>query len=229
MDLVRDLISLGRNAREEAKIKVRQPISEVILDGKNEEILEGLKDLISEELNVKKITYAKDLSLYMNFTVKPNFKEAGKVIGSKMKEFVAFLSNLSEEEIASVREGKPLTFDGIEIDSSLLDVRVSSKEGFDVALLNNNFVILNTTLTSDLINEGYAREIVSKVQNLRKEKDFNIEDRINLYFNGLDDVFNSFESYIKKETLAVNLDHKDSLDNKFDINGVEVYLDVEKI
>ena len=93
MDLVRDLISLGRNVREEEKIKVRQPISEVILDGKNKEILQGLEDLIKEELNVKEIVFEKDLTKYMNFKIKPNFKEAGKVLGNKMKDFVRFLDD----------------------------------------------------------------------------------------------------------------------------------------
>ena len=78
MDLVRDLISLGRNVREEEKIKVRQPISEVILDGKNKEILKGLEDLIKEELNVKEIVFEQDLTKYMDFQVKPNFKRTKK-------------------------------------------------------------------------------------------------------------------------------------------------------
>ena len=87
MDLVRELISLGRFAREEAKIKVRQPLSEIIIDGKYEELIgEGI-ELIIDELNIKKVTYEKDLTKFMNITVIPNFKEAGKIIGSKMKLF----------------------------------------------------------------------------------------------------------------------------------------------
>ena len=96
MDLVRELISLGRNAREEEKIKVRQPISEVILDGKNKNVLGDLSDLIKEELNVKNIIFENDLSKYMNFSIRPNFKEAGKVIGAKMKDFTNYLSGLSD-------------------------------------------------------------------------------------------------------------------------------------
>ncbi len=87
MDLVRDLISLGRNAREEVKIKVRQPLSEAILDGKTKAIINDLDVLIKEELNVKNLVFAKDLSEYMTFEVKPNFKEVGKVFGPAIKEF----------------------------------------------------------------------------------------------------------------------------------------------
>lgn len=232
MDLVRDLISLGRNVREEEKIKVRQPIKEVILDGKNKEILEGLEGLIKEELNVKEIIFEKDLSKYMNFKVKPNFKEAGKILGSKMKNFTNHLANLSEEEINKVTKGETITFDDTEITPSLLDIKIESKEGMKVAMENNNFIILNTTLTEDLLKEGIAREVISKVQNLRKEKDFDIENRIKLYYNSNDyfeEVLKDFETYIKDETLALELIKDESLTNKYNINDIEVYLDVERI
>ena len=199
MDLVRDLISLGRNVREEERIKVRQPILEVILDGKNKKILNGLDDLIKEELNVKNIVFEDDFTKYMDFKIKPNFKEAGKVLGSKMKDFVSFLDNLSDSEVRSIVNGNSITFDGMTIGNELLDVKIASKDGMKVSMENNNFIILNTTLNDDLIREGIAREIVSKVQNLRKEKGFDIENRIILYYNGsLDDVLDEFGDYIKK-------------------------------
>ncbi|MDO4369654.1 MAG: isoleucine--tRNA ligase, partial [bacterium] len=232
MDLVRNLISLGRNVREEEKIKVRQPIKEIILDGKNREILKGLDDLIKEELNVKEIVFEDDLSKYMNFTLKPNFKEAGKVIGSKMKEFVSFLSNLNNDDTNKLKNGESIEFDGILVDKSLIDIRISSKEGMKVAMEDNNFIILNTILDDDLIKEGIAREVVSKVQNLRKEKDFEIENRINLYYNSDDrfeEVIREYGDYIKNETLAVELIKKDNLDKQFEVNDLDVYLDVEVV
>ena len=87
MDLVRELISIGRNIREEQKLRVRQPLSEILIDGKNSMVIGELTELIKEELNVKKVTYVKDTSEYMNFTVKPNFRNVGKVFGSNLKEF----------------------------------------------------------------------------------------------------------------------------------------------
>ncbi len=232
MDLVRDLISLGRNVREEEKIKVRQPILEVVLDGKNKSILDGLEELIKEELNVKEIVFEDDLSKYMNFKVKPNFKEAGKVIGNKMKDFVKYLDNLSDEDIKRVNNRENLSFEGIEITFEMLDVKIESKEGMKVAMEDNNFIILNTTLTEDLIKEGIAREVVSKVQNLRKEKDFDIENRIKLYYNSEDyfeEVLKDYGDYIKDETLAVEIIKDNNLTNKYNINDVKVYLDVEKV
>ena len=231
MDLVRDIISLGRNAREEAKIKVRQPISEVLIDGKNKDILKDLTSLITDELNVKKLTFVDDLSLYMNFIIRPNFKETGKLFGNKMKEYQTFLNNLTEKDKETLLNGGTLKFEEFDIDKNLVDIRIESKEGFDCINEGNNFIILNTTLTEDLIKEGLARELVSKVQNMRKEKDFNIEDRINLFYNGdsyFESVLKEFESYIKEETLALSLIKKEDLTNLVKLNDLDVYLDIEK-
>ncbi len=231
MDLVRDLISLGRNAREEAKIKVRQPLSEVILDGRLKTTLKDLDLLLKEELNVKTITFADDLGKYMNFIVKPNFKEAGKVFGSKMKDYVSYLSNLTNDDINALRNGKTLEFESVVVDDSLVEIKVSAKEGFDAVLDNGNFIILNTTLNDDLLLEGIARELVSKVQNLRKEKSLDIADRIVLYYKDDDkmkDILSKFKDYIKEETLTVKFVSKDDASYTYDLNGYTAYIDLEK-
>ena len=235
MDLVRDLISLGRNAREEVKIKVRQPISEVLLDAKKKDIIGDLEGLIKEELNVKEITYIKDLSKYMNFEVKPNFKVAGKMFGPKIKLYSEALNNLPLDEINTLNDGNDITIklDGedVKVTKEMVDIRVDAKEGYDTEKDANNFIILNTNLTDELINEGIARELISKVQNLRKQKDFNVEDRITLYYSSndkFDKVLDLFEDMIKKETLSTNLVKTDDLTEEFDLNGVIVKLDVKQ-
>ena len=233
MDLVRDLISLGRNVREEVKIKVRQPISEVILDGKNEPVIKDLTDLIKEELNVKEVTFVNDLTEYMTLSIKPNFRECGKMFGKEIGAYSKLLETLSQDEINNLQNEKEIVkeFNGndLTITPSMVDIRVSSKEGYDAANMNNNFIIIDTTLTDELIKEGIARELVSKVQNLRKEKDFNVADRITLYYSGdIKDVIESFSDYIKKETLSLDIIEKDSLTNEYDLNGKIVKLDVEK-
>ena len=94
----------------------------------------------------------------------------------------------------------------LEVTSEMVDIRVNSKEGYDAAYLNDNFIVIDTKLTEDLILEGVAREIVSKVQNLRKESNFDVENRINLYYDGdLDDVLAKYSDYIKKETLSIDI------------------------
>ncbi|MFR7871013.1 MAG: class I tRNA ligase family protein, partial [Fenollaria timonensis] len=94
MDLVRTLVKLGRSSRENAKIKVRIPLNEIVIDGKYREDLEDLTDLIKEELNVKNVYYEDDLKKYMNFNLKPNFKVAGSILGSKIKDFTKYLLNV---------------------------------------------------------------------------------------------------------------------------------------
>ena len=235
MDLVRNLISIGRYVREEAKIKVRQPLSQCLIDGKHKNILGDLTNLIKEELNVKEVVYADDLSTYMNFSVKPNFKEVGKVFGPLIKEFQTKLEGLSNDDITKLENGEDITLNiGNEdktITKNMVEIRISSKEGFNVGMENNIFIILDTTLTDDLILEGNAREIVSKIQQLRKAKDFNVEDRITTYYSGDEDINKTiakFKDYISKETLSTKLECKDNLEEKLDINGHEMLVDIKR-
>ena len=235
MDLVRDLISLGRNAREEAKIKVRQPISEVLIDGKNETLISDLLPLIEEELNVKNVVFVDNVNAYMDFMVKPNFKIAGPVFGPKIKFFGEALSNLPVAEINKLQNSNNITVmvDGeeFEISPDMADIRISAKEGFDVAMENNNFIILNTELTNELIEEGIAREFISKIQNMRKTKDYNIVDRITIYYSGDTEVVNtvnSLKEFIMKETLATDIVEKSGLEESFDLNGHDTFLDTKR-
>ena len=235
MDLVRHIISLGRNIREEVKIKVRQPISEALIDAKNKDLISDLTPLIKEELNVKDVTFIDDISTYMNFNVKPNFKEVGKVLGPKIKEFQTRLQELSNEDINNLRNNKDIIIkldnEDFTVKSNMILINSISKEGFDVALEDNDFIILNTELTPDLINEGIAREFVSKVQNLRKQNNFDIVDRINIYYSGdkdIDESVDSFKDFIKNETLALEVIKRES-SAVVDLNGHECRIDVEVV
>ena len=235
MDLVRDLISLGRNAREEAKVKVRQPISEVILDGKNKKVISDLVDLIKEELNVKEVKFESDLSKYINFVIKPNFKEVGKILGPKMKLFQEALTKLSTDEKMALKDGKEITIlldnEEFTVTDTMVEIRVESKEGFNASYEGNNFIVLNTTLTEALINEGLARETVSKIQQIRKNNDFDIADRVVVSYEANDEYSNSianFIEFIKDETLALEFNKTTGLTDEYDINEYKVKFKVEK-
>ena len=234
MDLVRDLISLGRGAREDVKIKVRQPISEVVLDGKNEKIIGELVSLIKEELNVHTVTFTNKLDTYMTFEVKPNFKVCGKIFGPQMKEFQSKLMTLSESEIHSLQNDTAISMEiggnNVSVNKEMVEIRINAKEGFDAAYANNNFVVLNTVLTDELIDEGIVRELISKVQNLRKNNNFNIVDRIKIYYYSdtkLEERLSKYLDYIKEETLCVELINE-KRGELFNLNGIDVYLDVER-
>mgnify|MGYP000386881882 FL=1 len=236
MDLVRDLISIGRNVREESKIKVRQPISEILLDKKKEKVIGELTSLIKEELNVKEVIYTDDLSTYMNFMVKPNFKEVGKILGKNINEFSDKLLELSNEDINKLENNESIkmsidntTYD---ITKDMVDIRISSKEGFKAMVVGNNFVILNTTVTKELENEGLARETISKVQQLRKTMNFDITDRINMYIDATSEYKENIKDYldmIKDETLTINVYDKDGIEDKVNINDYEVGFVLEKV
>lgn len=238
MDLIRDLVTLGRGARESVKIKVRQPIQRVFVDGRYESLIADLSDLIEEELNVKEVVFAEDLGLYMNFSLKPNFKVLGPLLGSKMGAFGKALADVSPQVVAPVLnaggtydielEGETFT-----LDKENVLVNISAKEGFTVGMDNNLFMILDTTLSEALIQEGYARELISRVQQMRKANDFNVLDEIQIYYQ-CEDAFEAgikaHADYIKGETLAVELIRgQDAPYEDFVLNECNVRIFVKKI
>ena len=235
MDLVRDIISLGRNVREEVQIKVRQPLSEVILDGKKEDIISDLSDLIKEELNIKEVIFENDLSKYMNYEVKPNFKVCGPLFGKNIKLLSQTLLNLDNESINKLNNNEEITItledNEYKLNQEMVDIRINAKDGFNVASDSKNFIILNTSLNEELINEGIAREVISKVQNIRKTKDFNIVDRIKIYYSSseLNDKLTNFVEMVKSETLALELINQDNNGEVYNLNGIESKLDVERV
>ena len=235
MDLIISLISMGRNAREEAKIKVRQPIKNIILDKSVEKIIGDIDSLIKEELNVKEIIYMEDLSEYMTMEYKPNFKVAGKLFGKDMKDFTNYLVNITKEDLKKLEQDTlTITLNGTDykITSDLIEKRINSKAGYNVAVENNKVIILNTELTKDLLNEGLARETISKVQNLRKTSGFDIADRINIYYASNDEYSMNIKDYlemIRKETLALNMERVSELKDIIDINEYQVGIQLERV
>ena len=237
MDLVRNLVALGRASRETVKIKVRQPLKDVVIDGKYEENIKDLVPLIMEELNVKEVVFEKDLSQFMNYSLKPNFKVAGSVLGSKIKEFGKVLNELdAKETVEKLESGEPLTLnlngEDTDIVKDYVLVSISSKEGFNVIMENNLFVILDTTLTPELINEGFAREFVSKVQQMRKSNGYEVLDNIQIFYDGSDEIkaaLDEYEEFIKIETLAKSIEKITEDLEKQDLNGQMTGIRLERI
>ena len=189
-----------------------------------------------EELNVKKVVFERNLDQYMNFSLKPNFKVAGPVLGSKIKSFGAALGKVNAADFAAQMEkdGKAvICIDGedLEIAKDYVDIRINAKEGFAVAMENNIFTILDTTLTEDLIDEGLARELVSKVQQMRKQHNFEMMDHILIALQGDDKVKQAVarhKDYIMKETLAEDIAEGNDLD-VYDLNGHKTGISVKRL
>jgi len=235
MDLVRELISVGRYVREENKIRVRQPLSEILIDGSKKDVIGNLTDLIKEELNVKNVTYITDTSKYMDFIVKPNFKEVGKIFGSNLREFQDKLLELSISDIKKLQNNEIITMEIVgtnyDINLGMVDIRIIAKEGFNVGKVNNNYIILNTNLDKDLIDEGLAREVISKVQQTRKNINLDIIDRITITYtsdDNLKEAIDNFEEYIKNETLATDIIYQDNNGEEIEINGYKLKISIVK-
>ena len=237
MDLVRSLVALGRASRESARIKVRQPIQEILVDGKYESRIAHLVPLIREELNVKEVVFAKDLKEYMDFRMKPNFKVAGPVLGGRIRLLAKALAAMDACDVAPrLEEGETMTvvLDGEDypISKENVQITISAKKGFNIAAENNLFVVLDTTLTPDLIDEGLARELVSKVQQMRKNNGYEVMDHIRIMLNADDAVQKAVEGhrkFIMKETLALEMEWaKDFSPEKFNLNGHTTGIRIEK-
>lgn len=235
MELVRDICSLGRNAREDAAIKVRQPLNFMILPLVDEAVIEDFESIIKEELNIKEIVYKDDMTEYMDYIVKPNFKVVGKVFGPKMKDFQEAVSKLDINDVNKIKAGYfKMNFLGEEIDvtEDMILTTLKNKKGYCAASNGKTSIVLDTSLTEDLILEGLAREVVRKVQNLRKEADFVITDHINLYYHGdemFDKMLASYDEYIKNETLADSLVEDQNIEKDMELNDIVVGLRVERI
>ena len=237
MEIVRNLVTIGRASREKVKIKVRQPLKEIVIDFTLKEKIGDLTELVKEELNVKEVVFEKDLSEFMNYSLKPNFKVCGKVLGSKIKEFGNYLNEVNPKAFIDELENGSvkivLNVEEVEILKDYVDVKVNAKEGFDVTMENNLFVILDTALTDELLNEGFAREIVSKVQQLRKTNDYDVLDEIIIKYVATDRLNIAIENYkefIMTETLATEIVRVENLEaEEVDFNGESGKLFVERI
>ena len=236
MDLVRTLVSLGRGIREKERIKVRQPLSEVLVDGKYEALISDLTPLIMEELNVKNVRFDSDLDKFMNFSLKPNFRQAGPYFGKQVKAFGNYIANADPKAFISEIESKgevDIELDGktFTVNKELLDIRIEAREGFSVAMENNIFAILDTSLDQTLIDEGFARELISKVQQIRKAQDLDMMDNIDIFIDCDQEILNAVnihKDYIMTETLALSINNEAGLEDTYDLNGHKTGIKVVK-
>jgi len=239
MGLVRELVTLGRSARETEELKVRQPIAQVLVDGRHEELISDLVPLMKEELNVKEVVFTDELGEYMEYSLKPNFQLVGPKLRDKVKVFASKLQELDASETAkALEDGEEITvdLDGEDFTFSEEDViiNISNLEGFTVGMENNAFIILDTRLTPELKAEGFAREFVSKVQQMRKANDYEMLDRIEIEYDSDQEIQSAvadFEDYIKDETLADSIEYVEGLDagEDYDLNGHAAKIKVRKI
>lgn len=217
MKTLREIASLGRSARMDAKLKVRQPLAGVTVilsDAADQGWLEEHGAILQTELNVKSVRYTSDAGQYVSYQVIPNFKRLGPRVGKLMPAVKNALSEVDGGTILAELEahGKfelPINDETIELDSDDIQVRLQAKDGWAAAQGNSSVVILSTELTDELIREGMARDVVRLVQDRRKELDLQFTDRIQIWLETenkkLHQAISENSEYITAETLATNL------------------------
>ena len=231
-------VTLGHSIRKEHKQKVRQPLACAHIISSNLDLLNSLKKqthLIAEELNVKNIQFHEDESEFVQWTAKPNFPILGKKIGKLMPLAQKVISNLKKEQILALSQGVNQTIE-IGQESVLLepaDVTIERKVKLDIKADNMGdlTVALDTILTEDLIQEGFAREIVNKINTSRKEMLLEVQDRIEVTMQASAYVQSCFEKhcqYICHEVLATAFNFKNCEGEEIDLNGETVKLLIQK-
>ncbi|MHC4884929.1 MAG: class I tRNA ligase family protein [Planctomycetota bacterium] len=220
MELVREAASLGLSARAGQKIKVRQPLGEAIVivaNASDQAQIEELQAVICEELNVKTLTFTEEASTYVDYEVKPNFKLLGPKLGKQMGALGKILKGLDAAALCSqVNQGTPveveLNGEPLSLLPEELDVRVSAKEGYVAAQGPKTVVVLDTMVTDALAQEGLAREVINRIQGLRKEMDLAYESRIHVRLEcseGLQTAVDKHREMIQQETLATEIQFGD--------------------
>jgi isoleucyl-tRNA synthetase len=210
--LVQRIVSLGRAARAKANLKVRQPLQEVSVRVPRPEegpVLERLADQVLDELNVKTLSVIGEDANLFEYSVKPNLPVIGPKYGSEVGKITRALNAANAEEVArKAASGQPVSLDGIELQPNELLITLSGKPGYAVAEEAGYAVAITTEVTPELADEGLARELVRRIQEMRKSAGFEIADRISLSYDGGEDVARvmaSWGDYIKQETLAERL------------------------
>lgn len=240
MELAQKLTSLTLALRKKADIKVRQPLSHIMIPSTAANIEENLKaveDLIKAEVNVKDIKIVASSDGILVKRIKPDFKKLGPKCGKAMKSVANALQTLAQAEIRKFEEaGKYIiNVDGTEIEVAVTDVEIFSEDipGWLVANDGNLTIALDITVTEELKQEGLARELVNRIQNMRKGSGLNITDKINISYksdNEYKTAIESFAEYIMQQVLAVSITQSENIDDaqNFDIDGKQISIKIEK-
>jgi isoleucyl-tRNA synthetase len=237
MDLARQVINSGHSLRSQANIKVRQPLSKVqiaVPQKEKQQILSQLKEVIKDELNVKKVEILDSAEGFVKKTVKPNAKILGPKYGHKMKEII---NAAREEQFELNQDQETITIAGETIQlAGNFEIQYLAKEGTLAESTNGIATILETELTEDLIQEGIARDTIRQIQEFRKEMDLEVDQRITVYIESKDKDFSqaitNFADIIREETLADELQQSGNFewDNHkvSEINSIQVTIGIKK-
>ena len=241
MQMAQDITSMVLALRRKVNIKVRQPLQSImipVMTSEQKAHIEAVKSLIMNEVNVKEIKFVESDAGVLVKKVKCDFKKLGPKFGKQMKNVAALVAEMSQDAINELeRNGKyTLTLDGAPADIELADVEIISEDipGWLVTNDGKLTVALEVTITEELRQEGLARELVNRIQNIRKSKGFEITDKIRIVLSKntlTDTAVTQFNNYICSQVLAESLSLSDAINNGTELNfdDFNLYIDVEKV
>jgi isoleucyl-tRNA synthetase len=236
MELVLEIVVLGRASRNETNIKNRQPVAHMYVNAERE-LSDFFKEIVEDELNVKEVVFKDDMEEYLSYSFKPNFRVLGPKVGKQIGAVKAALSKLNgskaKAELDSTGKLVIALPDGeVALTTEDVEVSMAQTEGFNCQRYNGVTIALDTTLTEELLAEGFVREIISKVQTMRKENGFEVTDHIKVSLAGnekLQAIVAQNEDYLKEITLAdaVAYGTLSGTEKEWNINGETVTIAVE--
>ena len=236
MELVLEIVVLGRAARNASNIKNRQPIGNMYVKA-DRQLDDFFKEIVASELNLKAVSFKDDMEEYLSYSFKPQFKVLGPKVGKQIGEVKAALSGINghaaKAELESTGKLKLTLKSGeVELLPEDVDITMSQTEGFATQRYGNVTIALETTLSQELIEEGFVREIISKLQTMRKENGFQVVDHITVYAAGNDklvDIMSRNEDFLKKVVLAdkVVYGSTEGFVKEWNINGEDITLAVK--
>jgi isoleucyl-tRNA synthetase len=244
MHLAQDVSSLILSLRKKVAIKVRQPLQKVIIpaaDNSFEQKIKLVEDIIKSETNIKEVEVIPAHNDFIKKKAKANFKTLGKKLGKQMKWAAEKIQDMTDDEIDKVlvsdfvlnpdflEKNEP----AITVSAEDIDVTTNEIEGFEVAVKGGLTVALDLVITSGLKNEGFAREFINRIQNIRKESNFELVDKILLNVedkDGVRDILSDFNKYICEEILADKIEFSDAISNgtTIDVNNATLTVKVTK-
>ncbi|MHC1584741.1 MAG: isoleucine--tRNA ligase [Candidatus Syntropharchaeia archaeon] len=235
MELLFELVEAGRSAKASAGIKIRQPLSELVLICSDDKraLIEGFVPLLKEELNVKEVKFGREKSEFLRKKIKPKYGILGPKYKKKVKKIAEFLKENEEKVSEKLIEEGIFSFelDGERIEITPEDVEMESieKEGYSVAEADGISLFLNTQITDELKEEGLVRDIVRRIQDMRKEMDLEYTTEIEVSYYGDETTrkaMERFRDYVMEETLATSLEFREG-GKRWDIDGREVYIEIK--
>ncbi len=239
MALAQDISSLALSLRKKTSINVRQPLNKIlvpVLDNAFQEKVEKVKELILSETNIKEISFITDTTGIIKKKIKPNFKVLGAKVGKDMKIVASAIQALDDTQINALEKAGTLELPGTTYSIKPEDVEIIAEDvaGWQVANLGKLTVALDVNITAELKKEGLSRELVNRIQNLRKEKGFEVTDKIHVNVTQnteIEDAVKDNLSYICTEILANSLDFKEAVESgdTIEIDGIELKVFIDKI